>query len=147
MMSDGWWTRCGPVRTHYRELFDADVHRHAPESRRGEMRVEGEGVSDTLGPHDRKARGVHDTEIMVAVSIEESRCATCQVLADEEPLETRRRVERLQKPPTGIVASRHAPQRVGPADYMVRRDQYDGTRDQSSTRARGILVPPLGVRS
>jgi hypothetical protein len=88
--------RSARLQTGYPELFGADVHRYTQESRRGEMGVEGEGVSDTLRPHARKARGVHEAEIMVAVVIEDSKRATFQVLADEEPLEARRRVERIQ---------------------------------------------------
>jgi hypothetical protein len=88
--------RSARLQTGYPELFGADVHRYTQESRRGEMGVEGEGVSDTLRPHARKARGVHEAEIMVAVVIEDSKRATFQVVADDEPLEARRRVERIQ---------------------------------------------------
>jgi hypothetical protein len=75
------------------ELFDAHLHWDPQESGRREVRVERERVADTLGPHECEAGGIDEAEIVVPIAVEDCERAPFHILADEEPLEARRRVE------------------------------------------------------
>src|SRR5262245_33493707 len=77
---------------------------------------------------------------MVAIAVEDCEGPALQILTDEDSLDARGLVERVQEPAAGIVAACHAQQRVGLADDMVRRNQHKRPRDQSSEDARGLLV-------
>ena len=61
------------------------------------MDVECEGVLDALLPHQRKARGIHEAEGVIRVSVHDLVRVTLKMLGHKDPFELGARGERVQK--------------------------------------------------
>ena len=93
-------------------MSNAYFRGHTQKSGGGEARVERKRVADTLGPHERKAGGVHEAKVMVTVSVEDRKGAPLRIPADEYALQAPRLVDRIQESPAGAIAACHTQQRV-----------------------------------
>src|SRR6266481_9018814 len=123
------------------QLPDGNVHGNPQEAGGREVMVEREGMAELLRAHDGEARRVDEAEVLVGVLTQQPERPCFGLLIDEDALEPPRLLEVVEKPNRRGMTRDHAQECVGLPDYVVRRDQGAGPREESAQCPNGAAVP------